>query len=58
MALDVYAYLLDDDLDAVAERHDQESHQIATRETRAEVIELRKPSWLGETLSRLSESNR
>jgi integrase len=41
MTLDVYSGLFDADLDGVAERLDQESHQIATREPRGEVIELR-----------------
>ena len=41
MTLDVYSGLFDDDLDGVAQRLDQECHPIATRDTRAEVIELR-----------------
>jgi integrase len=41
MTLDVYSGLFDDDLDGVAARLDQERHQIATRQHRAEVIELR-----------------
>ena len=41
MTLDVYSGLFDDDLDGVAERLDQGSHPIATREPRGEVIELR-----------------
>jgi len=40
MTLDVYSGLFDDDLDGVAARLDQECHPIATRESRAEVIEL------------------
>jgi integrase len=40
MTLDVYSGLFDDDLDAVAQRLDQECHPIATRESRGEVIEL------------------
>jgi integrase len=44
MTLDVYSGLFDADLDGVAERLDQECHPIATRESRGEVIELRKPS--------------
>lgn len=41
MTLDVYSGLFDDDLDGVAERLDADSHQIATRNQREEVIELR-----------------
>ena len=41
MTLDVYSGLFDDDLDGVAARLDQERHQIATSQHRAEVIELR-----------------
>jgi integrase len=40
MTLDVYSGLFDDDLDGVAARLDQECHPIATRVSRAEVIEL------------------
>jgi hypothetical protein len=45
ITLDVYSGLFDDDLDGVAERLDQarpaEWYSSGTRETRAEVIELR-----------------
>jgi integrase len=41
MTLDVYSGLFDDDLDGVAVKLDQESHQIATHEPRGEVVELR-----------------
>jgi len=41
MTLDVYSGLFDDDLDGVAIKMDQEWYPIGTRETRAEVIELR-----------------
>jgi integrase len=48
MTLDVYSGLFDDDLDGVAERLNAvppaEWYPSGTRETRAEVIELRKPS--------------
>jgi len=48
MTLDVYSGLFDDDLDGVAERLNQvppaEWYPSGTRETRGEVIELRKPS--------------
>jgi integrase len=48
MTLDVYSGLFDDDLDGVAERLNAvppaEWYPSGTRETRGEVIELRKPS--------------
>jgi integrase len=48
MTLDVYSGLFDDDLDGVAERLNQawpaEWYPSGTRETRGEVIELRRPS--------------
>jgi hypothetical protein len=57
MTLDVYSGLFDDDLDGVAQRLDQECYPVVTRLTRAEVIEFRPSRWLGQTSSRLGESN-
>ncbi len=41
MTLDVYSGLFDGELEGVAERMDQEWYRSGTRDTRAEVIELR-----------------